>query len=184
MTLGGMAIAIGALVDDAIIDVENIIRRLPRECRLADREAAVRRRGDLPGQCRGPGGRSSCHAHHSCWFFVPLLFLSGVEGRLLRPLGIAFAVSLAVSLLAALTLTPALSLPVARQQGGTQGSRTPGRPTTEEVVCAPAWLLWRVHPWWVVAPTVVLLVLAILGAANMGSSFLPSSAKGPWWSAS
>lgn len=108
MSLGGMAIAIGSLVDDAIIDVENIIRRL-------------RERANMPPEKREPAlttiYRASVEIRSSILnatliiiaAFIPLFFLSGMEGRMLQPLGVAFLVSLATSLLIAVTITPVLS---------------------------------------------------------------------------
>lgn len=107
MTLGGMALAIGVLVDDAIIDVENVLRRL--------RENAAK-----PHEHRKPFlqvvYKASMEIRTSilyataiiCVVFTPIFFLGGVEGRLLQPLGIAFVVALGASLLVALTVTPAL----------------------------------------------------------------------------
>jgi Cu/Ag efflux pump CusA len=108
MTLGGMAIALGALVDDAIIVVENIVRRL-------------RERQSLPEGERPAALTTVYHATREIQgsivfatliimlVFLPLLFLSGVEGRLLAPLGFAYVVPLAASLLVAITVTPVLS---------------------------------------------------------------------------
>jgi CzcA family heavy metal efflux pump len=107
MTLGGMAIAIGALVDDAIIFVENVFRRL-RENRL--RPEAVRKPAlDViyagAREIRAPILNATLII---TIVFVPLFFLSGVEGRMLRPLGLAYIVSILSSLLVAVTVTPAL----------------------------------------------------------------------------
>ena len=105
MTLGGMAIAIGALVDDAIIDVENTFRRLRENRRLPEGE---RRRAlpvvyDAAREIRAPIVKATVIISI---VFVPLFFLSGVEGRMLQPLGFAYIVSILASLAVAVTVTP------------------------------------------------------------------------------
>ncbi|WP_300284321.1 efflux RND transporter permease subunit [uncultured Alistipes sp.] len=107
MSLGGMAIAIGSLVDDAIIDVENVFKRL-RENRLrpqAERLPALRVVYEASKEIR----TSVVHATViTIVAFVPLFFLDGMEGRMLRPLGISFIVALFASMIVAVTLTPVL----------------------------------------------------------------------------
>jgi CzcA family heavy metal efflux pump len=117
MTLGGLAIAVGSLVDDAIIDVENVFRRLKQNA-LA------------PSESRRPTTTVIFEASNEirpamvfatlmiALVFLPLMFLDGIEGRFFRPLGIAFVVSLVASLLVALTVTPALCRLLLRPRSG------------------------------------------------------------------
>ncbi|MEC3879080.1 MULTISPECIES: efflux RND transporter permease subunit [Parapedobacter] len=107
MSLGGMAIAIGSLVDDAIVDVENVFRHL-RENRLkppAERLSVLKVVYEASKEVRMPILNSTLIIVAS---FLPLFFLSGMEGRMLTPLGVTFIVSLFASTVIALTLTPVL----------------------------------------------------------------------------
>lgn len=108
MTLGGMAIALGALVDDAIIVVENIVRRL-RENRTRPAEQQVNMLHLVYEATREIQGSIVFATLIIMLVFLPLFFLSGVEGRLMAPLGLAYVVSLAASLVVAVTVTPVLA---------------------------------------------------------------------------
>ena len=107
MSLGGMAIAIGALVDDAIIDVENVFRRLKQNAAKVpgEQENKLKVIYDASIEIRSSVINATFIIIVA---FVPLFFLSGMEGRLLAPLGVAFIVSLFASLIIAITLTPVL----------------------------------------------------------------------------
>ena len=177
MTLGGMAIAIGALVDDAVIDVENVFRRL----RDNQHKPPDRRRPVLQVVFD-----ASVEIRSSIVFatliialvFLPIFFLSGVEGRLLKPLGVAYIVSLGASLLVALTVSPVLcSLLLPRSRAVLAGHEP-------KVV---AWLKARyarmlapvlAHPWRVTVPAAVALLLAAGSTLFMGRSFLPEFNEG------
>ena len=108
MTLGGMAIAIGILVDDAIIYIENVYRRLRLNSVKPESEQQPFNRviSEASSEIRTPIAMATFIV---ILVFLPLFFLSGVEGRMLKPLGLAYAISIIASLLVAVTITPALS---------------------------------------------------------------------------
>ena len=177
MTLGGMAIAVGALVDDAIIDVENVSRRL--------RENAA-----LPATARRPAlevvFRASREIRSTIVFatlivmlvFLPLFFLAGVEGRLLQPLGFAYLVSLAASLVVALSVTPALCaylLPGARSM---RHGREPALTSALKRGYARALPSVLRHPRLVMYAAALLLAGAVATTPRMGRAFLPAFNEG------
>ena len=167
MSLGGMAIAIGSLVDDAIVDVENVWkhlrenRMLPEGSRKPVREVVF----NASREVRMPILNSTLIIVVS---FVPLFFLSGMEGRMLVPLGIAFIVSLFASTVVALTLTPVLC------------SYLLGRNVAvwlkKHYEKALVWALS--HKRWVLGSTFTLFVVAVGCFFTLGHSFLPSFNEG------
>ena len=176
MSLGGMAIAIGSLVDDAIVDVENVWKRL-RENRLlpeGESKSVLEVVFEASKEVRMPILNSTLIIVVS---FVPLFFLSGMEGRMLVPLGIAFIVALFASTFVALTLTPVLcSYLLGNKEGG----------LLKEAFVA-VWmkkhyeraLLWALnHKAIVLGGTGVVFVGALVCFFTLGRSFLPSFNEG------
>ena len=137
MSIGGMAIAIGSLVDDAIVDVENVFKRLRQNARLPkeQRQSKLDVIFHASHEVRMPILNSTLIIVVS---FVPLFFLSGLEGRMLAPLGVSFIVSLFASTVVALTLTPVLCSYLLKDGGeseegrGKSGESEEGRVKSEE----------------------------------------------------
>lgn len=178
MTLGGIAIAIGSLVDDAIVDVENVSRRLRENSRLpeAERKSMVKVVFDASKEVRMPIFNSSLIIIAG---FMPLFFLSGVEGRMLVPLGVAFIIALAASTLVALTVTPV----VCSYLLGTKGSqaaltREPATMRSLKRVYGRGLGLALRHKAVLLAVTGVLFAAAVVMFANMGRGFLPPFNEG------
>jgi len=122
MTLGGLAIAVGSLVDDAIIDVENVFRRLNQNARKppAERRPRLDIILDASNEIRPAMVFATAII---VLVFLPLMFLEGVEGRFFRPLGIAFGISIIASLLVALTVTPAMCRYLMKEKSADSDSR-------------------------------------------------------------
>ena len=176
MSLGGMAIAIGSLVDDAIVDVENVWKRL-RENRLlpeGERRSIKEVVFEASKEVRMPILNSTLIIVVS---FVPLFFLSGMEGRMLVPLGIAFIVALFASTLVALTLTPVLcSYLLGNKQGGLPKEAFVAVWMKKHYERA---LLWALnHKAIVLGGTVAVFVGALVCFFTLGRSFLPSFNEG------
>ncbi|MFZ9889669.1 MAG: efflux RND transporter permease subunit, partial [Myxococcota bacterium] len=176
MTLGGLAIAIGELVDDAIVDVENVARRLRERIRHAEPE-----RKSIPLTVLEASReiRASIVSATAILMivFLPLLLLEGLEGRLLLPLGVAYLVSIASSLLVAVTVTPAMSvllLPKSIEASG----KEPPLMTHILRFYEPALSFSLKSPRTVVAGTGVAIGIAILCLGFAGRSFLPEFNEG------
>ena len=176
MSLGGMAIAIGSLVDDAIVDVENVWKRL-RENRLmpeGERKGIVEVVFDASKEVRMPILNSTLIIVVS---FVPLFFLSGMEGRMLVPLGIAFIVALFASTFVALTLTPVLcSYLLGNKEGGMPKEAFVAVWMKKHYERALLWTLK--YNKIVIGSTLVLLVVALVCFFTLGRSFLPAFNEG------
>ena len=181
MSLGGLAIAVGSLVDDAIVDVENVYKRL-RENRALSvelRRPVLSVIYDASKEVRMPILNSTLIIIAS---FVPLFFLTGMEGRLLAPLGIAFIVALCASTLVALTLTPVLCsyLLGNAESKEVKENHKAGSPVTRFLASGYTRMLsWTLrHRWSVLGATAALLVIALVAFFGLGRSFLPPFNEG------
>lgn len=178
MSLGGLAIAIGSLVDDAIVDVENVYKRLrenhlrPATERLSTRQVVF----EASKEVRMPILNSTLIIV-AC--FLPLFFLSGMEGRMLIPLGIAFIVALFASTIVALTLTPVLcSYMLTTEKALKKSEKEPMVSRTLKKWYANA-LHWTLnHKKVVIGTTGALLVVALFIMTGLGRSFLPPFNEG------
>ncbi len=197
MTLGGLAIAIGVVVDDAVIDVENILRRL--------RDNAVAEQPQQPlrvilAACLEVRGAVVYATAAVLLVVVPVLLLPGLSGRLFAPLAQAYALAVLASLLVALTVTPALAALLLAQRGQRRpmpdGTNPQHGTSTSIPASAPLHtpapvrvaqrgytaLLRRLLPHWL--PASIIMLLLVIGAAllarGMGGSFLPPLQEGQY----
>lgn len=178
MTLGGMCIAIGSLVDDAIIDVENVYKRLrenhrrPKEERLPVFDVVFEASKEIRA--------SILNATLIIMVaFVPLFFLSGMEGRMLKPLGIAYIISLVMSMIVAMTVTPLLCkmmLSGDKYLDKNEKDSWITRTLSAGYFKSLSWVL--AHKKTVVGSTLVAFVTAIVLFSTMGRSFLPEFNEG------
>lgn len=178
MSLGGMAIAIGALVDDAIIDVENVYKRLRQNRKLPPEER--RTSFDVVFEASREIRASILNATLIIIVaFLPLFFLSGMEGRMLQPLGIAFITSLFVSLIVAMTLTPLLSRMLL------SGDKYLEKNNKEKWLAAKLTKLYSKtldyalnHHKLIIGSITGLFLLSVLAFTTLGRSFLPEFNEG------
>lgn len=173
MTLGGMCIAIGSLVDDAIIDVENVYKRLRENSRLPREER--RPVFDVVFEASSEIRASIIHATLIIMVtFMPLFFLSGLEGRMLKPLGVAYLVALAMSLLVAMTVTPLLCKVMLSGEGYLRKAERKNWVESRLLVRYTQSLhLAMRYSKGIVVSLLVLFAVSLLLFAGMGRSFLP-----------
>jgi CzcA family heavy metal efflux pump len=178
MTLGGLAVAIGAVVDDAIIDVENIFRRL-RENRLKENpDPPLRVVFNASREIRIPIVYATLII---LVVFAPIFFFTGVEGRIFTPLGLAFTISLFASLVVSVTLTPVLcSFLLVRGKHRQEGKKEEESFTVRKMKAGYEKVLIPSlrHPGWLMGIALVLFILSIAMIPFMGTSFLPEFHEG------
>lgn len=177
MSLGGMAIAIGSLVDDAIVDVENVFKRLGQNSQLPENE---RRRVltvvfEASKEVRTPILNSTLIIVAA---FLPLFFLDGMEGRMLIPLGIAFIVSLFASTVVALTFTPAISSYLFSNKMGNKTLKESRVSSWLKGIYERTLVGALKRKTVIISTTAVVLVGAIIVFTTFGRSFLPPFNEG------
>ncbi|TFG78524.1 MAG: efflux RND transporter permease subunit [Chrysiogenales bacterium] len=178
MSLGGMAIAIGSLVDDAIIDVENVYKRLKQNLQMpaAERRSIFTVVYEASKEIRASILNATLIIIVA---FLPLFFLSGMEGRMLKPLGIAFVVSLFISLIVAMTLTPVLCKMFLSSEDFLKKTEKENWFTGRLSYYYENSLAWTLrHKWTVVFSALGLFILSLGAFLTMGRSFLPEFNEG------
>lgn len=177
MSIGGMAIAIGSLVDDAIVDVENVFKHLRQNRKLpeSERQSIIQVVFNASREVRLPILNSTFIIVVS---FIPLFFLTGMEGRMLRPLGIAFITALFASTLVALTLTPVLCSFLLGSESSDKAGKDPAlvRWLQKWYGMALEWVLR--HKKITLGSVLALFVVALGVFFSLGSSFLPAFNEG------
>ena len=178
MTLGGMCIAIGSLVDDAIIDVENVYKRLRQNHQLSPslRQPVIKVVFDGSREIRS----SILNATFIVMVaFMPMFFLSGMEGRMLKPLGIAYIIALFMSLVIAMTVTPLFCKEILTSEKYLSRQDHDNAVTSAIQRCYRTALSWTMnHSRMVLQGTGLLFVLACVCFFTFGSAFLPDFNEG------
>lgn len=177
MSLGGMAIAIGSLVDDAIIDVENVYKRL-RQNRLkapSERTSSFTVVFEASKEIRASILNATLIIMVA---FLPLFFLSGMEGRMLQPLGIAFIVSLFVSLIVAMSLTPVLAKMMLTEKYLARNEKEKWLSRKLSAAYQTSLIYTLNHKKLLLTVVGLLFVVSLLLFARMGRSFLPEFNEG------
>lgn len=175
MTLGGLAVAIGELVDDAIVDVENIFRRLRENGQLPNPKSPLRVVYEASSEVRNSIVFSTILV---VLVFVPLFAMGGMEGRLFSPLGVAYIVSILASLVVSLTVTPVLSywlLPSAKFMSHERDG------LLLRSLKAIAGLAIRIsvrHPWPILGSVAIAVGVSLFVATQLGRDFLPPFNEG------
>lgn len=174
MTIGGLAIAVGELVDDAIVDVENVARRLRERAQLpeAEQPPVLTTVYEASREIRSSIVSATAIL---VLVFSPLLFLEGFEGRLLAPLGVAFLVAIAASLLVAVTVTPVLASFLLRER---EGAQEPPVPRWLAGRFAPVLDVALRRPLWLAGLSLALAIAGLAGVLMAGTSFLPELREG------
>lgn len=178
MSLGGIAIAIGCLVDDAIVDVENVYKRIRENAALTpgERRPLLKVVFDASAEVRMPIFNSTLIIAAA---FVPLFFLTGMEGRMLKPLGVSFLVALAASTIVALTLTPVLcSYLLGNKKENSKLSREPRVTAALRRAYSRSLESALRHKKALLIGTGVLFVAAVALSFTLGRGFLPPFNEG------
>lgn len=174
MTLGGLAIAIGELVDDAVVDVENIFRRLRENRALANPKPMLQVVADASVEVRSGIVYATIII---VLVFIPLFALSGIEGRLFAPLGVAYIISILASLLTSITVTPVLASFLLTK--GEQQDHGDSRLVSWLKAGNAGLLHWAFkHSKLVIGSAIAAVILAGIGAATLPRAFLPAFNEG------
>ena len=177
MTLGGLAIAIGELVDDAIVDVENVARRLRERSKVEGSQRPTVLATVLSASLEIRSAIVSA-TYVIMLVFVPLLLLDGLEGRLLRPLAIAYLVAILASLVVAVTVTPVLCSFLLTKHGSQREAMDPPVIVWLTRIYRPALRTCLRRPVWVVGVAAALVVGGVVAFSGLGRSFLPGFNEG------
>ncbi len=175
MTLGGLAVAIGELVDDAVVDVENVFRRLRENRHAASPLPAMRVVFDASSEVRNPIIMGTVIV---CLVFLPTMFLPGIEGRLFWPLAQAYIISIFASLLVALTVTPVLAYYLLPNMKKMKEEKDGPVLRWCKALARKSYAVALPHPWKVIGSGVAVFAVALFVVTRLGSEFLPPFNEG------